>query len=309
MEITLRQIGYFIKLAEKGSFTAAADALGITQPALSIAVSQLEKALGAELIVRGSHPVCLSEHGETFHRYALRVVRDLSEARGELAALSAGMIGRLELCMGPSAATAEIGDVLTSMSADFPSLAIGVQSGVAPAVLERLHAGEFPIYVGSIPDDLVDDRFDIVTLDRMQLVVVAAPHHPLAGRADVSERDLIDAAWIKIGNVDANLPNWAGVFERAGLAAPRAAINVRNIALVRSLLRGGHFVCILPVPMVQADLDAGLLVSIDPVHFDWAMRFAIVTRREVTLPAAARLVRDRLVARYGVAASSEFIAT
>lgn len=64
MEITLRQLTYLTRLHEKGSFTAAADALGITQPALSIAISQLEEALGVPMVERGTRPVALTEAGE-----------------------------------------------------------------------------------------------------------------------------------------------------------------------------------------------------------------------------------------------------
>ncbi|MCA3254409.1 MAG: LysR family transcriptional regulator, partial [Alphaproteobacteria bacterium] len=58
--MSLRQIAYFLRLIDKGSFTGAAGALGITQPALSIAISQLEKALGAPLVERGAQPIALT---------------------------------------------------------------------------------------------------------------------------------------------------------------------------------------------------------------------------------------------------------
>ena len=94
MEVSLRQIGYLVRLIEKGSFTAAAESLGITQPAMSIAVGQLERALEARLVDRQASPLALTEAGEIFVRYARRVQHDLAEARDELAAYGRGALGR-----------------------------------------------------------------------------------------------------------------------------------------------------------------------------------------------------------------------
>ncbi len=298
MEVSLRQIGYFIKLAERGSFTVAADALGITQPALSIAISQLEKAVGNVLFARGSQPLLLTEEGAIFHRYGLRIQRDLAEAREELHAFGSGTIGQLSIGMGPSASTPEVGAVLTSMASEFAELDITVHTGVMPAVGERLIAGEFAIYVGLLADDYRDPRLTISLLAPQRLLIVAAPDHPLVRMPRPTVGDLARAAWLAIGNVDANLPGWARLFDGAGLKPPRAAINVRNTALVRGLLLDGHFVTALPQQMVQPDLDAGILAAIAPERFDWTIPLVAVTRAGVTLPAAAQIFRDRLQAQF-----------
>lgn len=294
MEISLRQLSYFQRLVEKGSFTTAASALGITQPALSIAVSQLEKALGVKLVDRGSQPVALTDFGKTFHRYALRVTRDLQEARDEIAALNSGELGRLDICMGPSAAGPQVGSALTSMIEDFPALEIHVQSGVLPAVAERIRSGEFSVYVGTVADDFADATLDIVPLSRVSLAVVAGATHPLASQPGVTPADLLDYPWIAIGNLDANLPNWKRAFLDAGLEPPRPAINVRNIALVRSLLLEGRFVTILPLSMVNDDISAGLFMKVSPASVDWSLDLHAVSRAGITLPAAARILLDRL---------------
>jgi len=298
MEISLRQLGYFLRLVDKRSFTTAANALCITQPALSIAISQLEKSLGVQLIERGTLPVSLTAYGETFHRYALRVTRDLQEARDEIAALRNGTLGRLDIGMGPSAAGPEVGSVLTSMIEDFPALEIHVQSGVLPAIAERIRNGEFSVYVGTVADDFVDPTLDVFRLSTITLNVVSGAGHPLAQRPEVKPADLLDYPWIAIGNLDANLPNWKQAFRAEGLEPPRPAIDVRNIALVRSLLFEGRFVTILPQSMARNDVEAGLLATLHPRSFDWTLHLDAVTRAGVGLPAAARIFLDRLTAAF-----------
>ena len=298
MEISFRQLNYFLKLVDKGSFTTAANTLGITQPALSIAISQLEKALQVRLIERGLSPVTLTEFGLTLHRYAVRVSHDLREARDEIAALNSGALGRLDIAMGPSAAGPEVGSVLTSMTKDFPGLEIHVQSAVLPAAAERIRNGEFSVYVGTVAEGFADPAFDILPLSTLSLEVVAGAAHPLARRREVAPADLLDYPWIAIGNIDANLPNWKEAFRKAGLEPPKPAIDVRAIALVRSLLMEGLFVTILPRSMAQADIEAGLFASVHPPSFDWSLRLDAITRAGMTLPAAARLFLDRLAEEF-----------
>lgn len=294
MELSLRQIGYFLRLVESGSFTRAANALGITQPALSIAVSQLEKALEVQLIERGVSPVTLTGFGETFLHYATRVQRELQEARDEISALNSGTLGRLDICMGPSAAGPEVGAALTSMTGEFPNLEIHVQSGVMPAAAERLRNGEFSVYVGTVSDGFAEPGLDVTHLSTLSLGMVAGATHPLARKREVLPADLLDYPWIAIGNLDANLPDWQLGFRNAGVEPPRPAIDVRNIALVRSLLLEGLFVTVLPLPMAQPDIDAGLFALVQPASINWTLRLDAISRAGVTLPAAARIFLERL---------------
>lgn len=298
MEISLRQIAYFLRLIDKGSFTGAAGALGITQPALSIAISQLEKALGAPLVERGAQPIALTEAGQLFHRYALRVHRDLAEARDELAAINSGTIGRLDLCLGPSATGSEVAGILAEMTEEFPGLEIHIQMGVMPAVAERIRSNEFSVYVGTVADGFDDSTLNVLRLTTLPLIVAAGARHPLASRREVHPQALLDYPWIAIGNLDSNLPDWRRPFEQAGLTPPRPAIDIRNIALVRTMLAEGRFLTILPVSMVRTDLADGVIADVTPPGFGWRLRLEAVTRAGLTPPAAARIFLDRLQAAF-----------
>ncbi len=302
MEVSLRQISYLVRLIEKGSFTAAAESLGITQPAMSIAVGQLERALEARLVDRQASPLALTEAGEIFLRYARRVQHDLAEARDELAAHGRGALGRLELCMGPSAATPQVGAVLNALSVDYPGLEIAIGTGVVPAVLNRLEDGEFTAYVGALPEAFSDPRFEALRMADLDVVVVASAQHPLAGQSRIEAADIAQAPWIEIGNVETNLPDWHGVFRALGTEPPVPAINVRNLALVHSLLGQGHFVTALPRAMVAGELAHGMLVALMPERLYWTIPLSIMVRRGRPVPAATAMFVERLAAQFGVAA-------
>jgi len=294
MPVSLKQIGYFVRLLERGSYTSAAESLGITQPALSIAITQLEKALEVPLLNRGTSRPTATDGGAIFLRYAQRIQRDLSEARAELAAHASGTIGRLEICMGPSAAAPEVGIALAEMVAEFPSLDVLIHNGVVPAINDRLHDGEFTLYVGVVPENREDTRFDILPLAMIDLVVVASPLHPLASADHVGAAELAEAAWIVMGNVEVNLPGWPGRFLAAGVVPPRPAINVRNVALVRNLLDQGKLVTVLPRGMVEVDLAAGLLCTIAEEEFTWHVQLSAMFSRGKALSPGARFLIEKL---------------
>ncbi len=305
MDISLKQITYFLQVVQSKSFTMAAASLNISQPALSIAMSQLEKSLGVPLLQRGSHPLHPTEFGEIFHCYAQQVRHDLENARDAISALNSGTIGRLNLCLGPSAAGVEISSVLSSMVADFPAAEIQAFTGVLPAVAERVRSGEFSVYLGTVSPDFDDEMLEISTLAKLPLRVVAGARHPLADGRCVTAAELACYPLLAIGDLDANLPHWRFAFQQAGVAAPDPAIRVRDLTLVRAMLMHTDFFTIMPLSMARPDIDSGSLAVIHPERFDWSLDLKAVTRAGSILPAACRIFLERVIAAFNKRALSD----
>ncbi|MFN2098479.1 LysR family transcriptional regulator [Altererythrobacter sp. MF3-039] len=297
MEITLRQLTYLTRLQEKASFTAAAETLGITQPALSIAISQLEEALGVSLVERGTRPVTFTDFGELMLTTAHRVLREIKQVREEITALESGKVGRLDICMAPSAVGLAVSEVLSEMVEEFPELEIHIGRAVLPAVAERLHSGEFSAFIGTINESDKEPTLDIIPLTSVQLIVVAGGGHALAGRDEVAMHDLTEHQWIQIGNIDANLPAWRKAFQEAGLVPPVPALDIRNIGLVRDMLMQDQFVTVLPAPMVARDISAGLLADVSPAGLDWRLPLRAVTSRVKRPSSGVRLFLEKLEAK------------
>src|SRR6476620_11378606 len=91
----LRQLQTFVEVAERGSFSAAADALGVTQPAVSQQIQTLERTLGAPLRDRAGSLAAPTDRGEVLHRYALRILALREPLARELAQDAAAPHGHL----------------------------------------------------------------------------------------------------------------------------------------------------------------------------------------------------------------------
>ncbi|MEH6559294.1 MAG: LysR family transcriptional regulator, partial [Oceanicoccus sp.] len=110
----------FSAVVEKGSFTAAAEALGISRPVVSKQVSLLEQHLGVQLLNRTTRRLHLTQAGEVFASYSHRIMSDVREAEQSVLPLQSEPQGRLRILVPESAAVSLLPEVLLNFQQQFP---------------------------------------------------------------------------------------------------------------------------------------------------------------------------------------------
>ena len=140
--MTLSQLRYFLAAAELGSFTAAADALHLTQPAVAEQVRRLEGALGTDLFVRLGRGVRLTSAGEAFVEQARRVLTAADEARAAVADVKELRAGTHAFGGFGAAGAYGLADVLARFAADHPRIALRVLGANSSATADAVRAGE-----------------------------------------------------------------------------------------------------------------------------------------------------------------------
>jgi LysR family hydrogen peroxide-inducible transcriptional activator len=181
--VTLRQLRYFDALAANGHFGRAAAALGVTQPALSVQVQELERALGARLVDRLPGGTRLTSFGSDIAGRSasiLAAVRDIEEigrARGKV------LGSPLRLGVIPSVAPYLLPNLLSRIGERYPDAAIVIRETVTRALVEEIAAGELDAMVASLP--LGDARFEEAAAfdDAFLLAVPAGSAHAARSRA------------------------------------------------------------------------------------------------------------------------------
>ena len=139
--MNLRQLSYFVAIAESGSFSAAADALHVAQSALSRHIKELEEELGGALLDRGSRGVTLSDSGKVLFERAKFILSQFEEAGSEVRAHNKELTGTVRL-MAPSS----IGQVLFEPLVDrflgqFPKVRLELSEGLWNEAANRLRTG------------------------------------------------------------------------------------------------------------------------------------------------------------------------
>jgi DNA-binding transcriptional LysR family regulator len=188
----LRQLEYFVSVAEEGSFTRAAARCHIVQSALSYQIARLEREHRVPLFHRTSRSVRLTPAGELLLPHARRLLDGAEVARAELAAFSGLVTGRLRLGMVGSVGSAAplVEAVLLDFHTRHPGVEIAVQDSGSRRMADQVLAGELDLaFVG-----LFREQAPLGVVHRLvvaePLVAVVAHDHPLAGRVSVELAEL-----------------------------------------------------------------------------------------------------------------------
>ncbi|MEJ0096702.1 MAG: LysR family transcriptional regulator [Bauldia sp.] len=141
----LRQLGFFLGVAESGSFSKAAVRLSVAQPILSRQIKLLEEELGVELFYRNGRGVVLSEAGKTLESYARNIVDLVDRARSEMGMSRNTPQGRVAIAMPPSIGWVLTGPLVLRSREAFPSIVLHIVEGFSGHVAEWLSTGSIDI--------------------------------------------------------------------------------------------------------------------------------------------------------------------
>jgi DNA-binding transcriptional LysR family regulator len=188
----------FRVVAQRGSITAAAQALGYTQSALSRQLAGLEAEIGTPLFDRIPRGVALTEEGLSFLAHAEAVLARLATARRELDALRGVAGGRVRVGAFPTAVAALVPRALASFRQEHPDVTLALVEGRTPQLLERLISGDADVVVVSAPpDEPIDSaRFNLSHLLDEELLVAVPRDHKLARCRFVHLADLAQDPFI-----------------------------------------------------------------------------------------------------------------
>ncbi|MGA6161655.1 LysR family transcriptional regulator [Amycolatopsis magusensis] len=185
----LRQLEYFIAVAEESHFTRAARRLHVAQSGLSATIRALEKELGAPLFRRSTRQVRLTGAGEALLVEARRTVAAAGAGRAAVAAVQGLVRGRLALgslqCLHSLHLPALLHDFVTA----YPGVDVRLQHGGSTELIEHVRTGRLDLAFVAKPARCPDE-LRMTPLGTEALVLACAPDHPLAGRASVGLTEL-----------------------------------------------------------------------------------------------------------------------
>lgn len=187
---TLRQMQYFVALADTGSFSRAAVACHVTQSTLSDAIRQLEETIGVSLIDRSNRTMSLTAAGEEALRRMKALLVDAREMVDAARSSQAPLSGRIRLGVIPSIAPYFLPRTLPELRRAYPDLRLHLREDLTRTLLDDLRGGRLDICLIAFPvqtDGLVSE---VIAEDSLLLAVDA--RHRLAGRATVRREELAD---------------------------------------------------------------------------------------------------------------------
>lgn len=286
--LKLRHLEVFVEVARKMSVTQAAEALGMTQPAVTRALRELEEVCGKPLVEKHGRGIRLSSYGELFRDHAgrsLALARDgvallqgLGEAEGPQVA-----IGAL-----PTVAADLVPDTLAQLRAGSAPGRFMVMSGGNQYLIDQLRRGSLDVVVGRLPapETMAGVEFD--PLYRERVAVVVAKGHPLAGIAHLPPGVFEDYPVLMPSEGSIIRPLVERMFLEQGLALPRFPVETVSPSFGRRFVLSHQAVWIISHGVVRPDLEAGTMAAL-PLNTDSTLGpVGLCTRREHQLSAAAQ---------------------
>jgi len=257
--VEIGQVEAFLAVGTFGGFRRAADALRVTQPAVSARIKALEDSLGVRLFERGPRGLSLSSAGRALRPHAEQLLHAAALARQAVHDLRPTGGGAVQIAAALSICTYLLPDVLKRFQASHPKVMITVRSGHSKEVLEMVLRGEAEL---GLARSLHHPGVETVSLrdDPLMLVGRAAEWPPRRRRVTletVADRPLI---LFDRGSSDWTLSH--GLFRRAGLV-PNVALEVESIEAAKRMVERGIGLAFLPHLAVARELRRGTLVALD----------------------------------------------
>ena len=249
----LSQVRYFNAVARHGSFSAAARALGMTQPGLTKAVRRLEDSLECTLFARLPRGVALTEQGQALLRHASQLDVQLQDARDEVRALARGAVGALRIGAGPSWLSRALPRIIAELATQYPGLSFQVEGGFNRGLIEALRAGDLDLVVSALPDRS-PAGLQAIPLTRDTISVVARRRHPLRAERRPRPSSTLAYPWVLPGRDVLLRQRLDALFRVVGLEPPEAKIESNSISFIAAVLRNSDMLSFATSQVLHSEM-------------------------------------------------------
>jgi DNA-binding transcriptional LysR family regulator len=291
LRLRTRQLLLLEALGREHNVGRAAAALGMSQPAATKLLQQAEEAVGAVLFTRHARGVEPTAAGEVLVRYARQALVDFGFAREQMAALRAGLRGRLRLGSAPGALPELVAPVLAEYKKHHPRVAVSVLVETSDVMLAQLARGEVDLVLGRPTEGHFEDEFEIRPLLAEEQVAVVRASHPLLKKRKLALDDLVQWPWVLQPPGSPQRSRFESALRTAGLHARLDITETASTVATTVLLEASDMAAIMPASLAAHYARLGVLkvlplalpLQVPPLH--------LVTRKHRELsPAAARFV-------------------
>jgi DNA-binding transcriptional LysR family regulator len=293
----LNQIRDFLAIVDTGSLRAAARKIGVSQPALTKSIRQLEQELHVQLLERNARGAAATRAGKAFLEHARVVQAELRKAEDNLALLRGGPEGSVAFGAAPVTCMLIVPDAMLQFRRTHPSTIVRIIEGVNQALLPLVRDETLDFLVSQGPKGELERSLSFKPLFRPRLTVVGRRGHPLRGAKSL--RDLAEAPWLMF------YPPGSGAmlevaFAGIGLPLPRAIVHCESYATALALVAKSDVLALMS-PHITADgWGQRYLQKIEISEEIPAPLVGVYTRSEtpLTRPAAAMVQAVTATARH-----------
>lgn len=297
--LDLYKLHIFSVVAETGSFSAAAERLYMTQPAVSQHIKELEGGLGRTLFQRGWRGVKLTAHGEILQRYTGEIFALVAEAERALTDVEQLSSGRVRVGATPGVGVYLAPEWVQQFRSRYPQLTVALQTGVTASIVSDVLGQQLDIGVieGEL-DEHAPERLGVLALETVEQQVVVGFKHPFWDVEAVRVDDLRGQSLI-VRQMNSQSRVWLEGALREHGVEPVIGAEFDNLESIKRAVALGMCAAVLPSYVVQNEVNQRLLHMIPVEGKPFTRTLKLIWDRQIPFAPVTRAFLMELAGRYG----------
>ena len=289
--LRMRQVALLLAIGQHRTLRAAAAQLGLSQPAATKMLQELESAMGHALFDRVGRGLQLTAAGHRVLAYFEGLQGHFDALTRELGELEQGSAGKL--CIGSimAASPAVLTQALIRLKALYPLLTIEITVDTSDRLSDALRRGDLDLVIGRVPDTNAG-AFSFSPIAEEALSIVASPQHPLAGQARVAWAELLAYPWILQPHGSPMREVMEHEFKNQRSPLPLGLIETASILTTTNLIGNSDMLAVMPTEVAERYEAHGLLACLRyTVRQRLSVYGTIAARDRPAGPAATQLMQ------------------
>ena len=303
--LRLPQLRLLIAVADLGQISGAASLVGMTQPAASRMLTELERTIGTPLYQRHPRGVALTAAGALLARRARSALQHLDTAFDEMDSLATGTGGLVHIGTVTGPGVELILPLIRDLRVTYPEIAFDVMVDTSDVLADALMAGRIDFYLGRMLANVSAQDVTATTVGAEPVALIVRKDHPLMRRPGLTLEDTLAFDWVMQAGAGLMRQAVDAYLLRAGLPPPQRILTTASLVLTLGILSDTNVVAPVARSVAEVLVAPSRMnsdIRILPVAPDMAVSpYALICRRNaVPIPAVARvldLLRDRIAAR------------
>jgi len=292
--VTFKQVRAFVAVVRSRSFAEAAAQIHLSQPALSIAIKNLEEAVGGQLLTRTTRAFALTPEGESFYPTAQRLLNQWDTALQDLNNRFALRTGNITIASMPSFASNLLPDALMQFKTQHPQVKVALHDVIAEDVIRMVRTGQAEVGVSFDPG--IHDDLIFTPLFNDHFMAVLAKDHPLAAQSSIELKQLMQHDLITLQAPSQVRQLISDMLAREELEF-NPAMEAHHLVTIGRMVAKGLGVSIVPALCEQQMQEVGAVCR--PLsHTVLSQHVGIITRRRYPLSVAAQALESVLLDNY-----------
>jgi len=287
MALNFHQLHVFFTVAEKGSFSSAAQALYMTQPAVTMQVQALEEHFGSKMFLRTSKKIELTDAGRVLLPYANRMINLMKETEVAMASYTRLLKGKLHLAASLTLGEFILPQLLGPFGQAYPHISINMKVMNTSQILEEILHNQLNFALIEAPIDHPDVHTEAVMSDELLLIVPAA--HKLAHHESLHWEDMIQFPFIMREQGSGTRRVFEEELQRNGMDPARIHVlmELGSTGAIKSAVEANLGISVLSRSAVKHELTLGLLVTKPMANIRFIRNFYSIYLRSTLLPLPA----------------------